>query len=114
MGHLAPYVLSSDQIKKAIVLRKNPYELIPVYKNRGYSSEKIKDNIGSEVLGVIQYDAITKFGTDKTIQVDISNKSVEESTKKVMDAIHGKIQNEEIDWLSIFSENNDLKEFFAY
>lgn len=114
VGHLAPYVLSSDQIKKAIVLRKNPYELIPVYKNRGYSNEKIKDNIGSEVLGVIQYDAITKFGTDKTIQVDISNKSVEESTKKVLDAIHGKIQNEEIDWLSIFSENNDLKEFFAY
>ncbi|MFZ8908238.1 MAG: adenylate kinase family protein [Nitrosopumilaceae archaeon] len=114
VGHLAPYVLTSDQIKKVIVLRKNPYDLIPIYKNREYSNEKIKDNIGSEVLGVILYDTITKFGTDKTIQVDITGKSIEESTKIVMDGIKGKVDFEEIDWLSVFSEKNDLKEFFAY
>ncbi len=28
--HLAPYVISSNQIKKAIVLRKNPYDLISI------------------------------------------------------------------------------------
>jgi adenylate kinase len=48
VGHLAPYVLASDKIKKVIVLRKNPYDLIPIYKQREYSKEKIKDNLGSE------------------------------------------------------------------
>ena len=114
VGHLAPYVLTSDQVEKAIVLRKNPYDLIQIYKNREYSNEKIKDNIGSEVLGIILHDTITKFGTDKTIQVDITGKSIEESTKIVMDVIKGKSDSEEIDWLSVVSEKNDLKEFFAY
>ena len=32
VGHLAPYVISSNQIKKAIVLRKNPYFLCNLQK----------------------------------------------------------------------------------
>ena len=34
VGHLAPYVLAPDKIKKVIVLRKNPYDLISIYKKR--------------------------------------------------------------------------------
>ena len=114
VGHLAPYVLVSNQIKKIIVLRKNPYDLIQIYQNRGYSEKKIKDNIGSEALGIILYDSITKFGMDKTVQIDVSEKTVEEITEKVMGIIKGEIINEEIDWLPLISDKNDLKEFFAY
>ncbi len=114
VGHLAPYVLASDQIEKIIVLRKNPYDLIQIYQNRGYSKKKIKDNIGSEALGIILYDSLTKFGMDKTIQIDVSDKTIEETTKKVMGIIKGEVTSEEIDWLPIISDKNDLKEFFAY
>ena len=31
VGHLAPYVLSSEQVNKVVVLRKNPYDLISIY-----------------------------------------------------------------------------------
>ena len=37
VGHLAPYVLEKNQVKIMIVLRRSPYELIRVYKNRKYS-----------------------------------------------------------------------------
>ena len=114
VGHLAPYVLKSEQIKKIIVLRKNPYALIQIYQSRGYSEKKIKDNIGSEALGIILYDSITKFGTEKTVQIDVSEKTIEETTKKVNGIIKGEITSEEIDWLPIISNKNDLKEFFAY
>jgi len=114
VGHLAPYVLASGQIEKIIVLRKNPYDLIQIYQNRGYSKKKIKDNIGSEALGIILYDSLTKFGKDKTVQIDVSDKTIEETTKKVMAIIKGEITSEEIDWLPIISDKNDLKEFFAY
>jgi adenylate kinase len=114
VGHLAPYVLSSNKIKKAIVLRKNPYDLISIYNKRGYSKKKIKENLGSEALGVIFHDAITQFGTEKTLQIDVTLQSIQETTKKVMDAIKGKIKTEEVDWLTAISEKNDLKEFFAY
>ncbi|MFB5647569.1 MAG: shikimate kinase, partial [Candidatus Nitrosomaritimum yanchengensis] len=97
-----------------IVLIKNPYDLIQIYQNRGYSQKKIKDNIGSEALGIILYDSLTKFGKDKTVQIDVSDKTIEETTKKVMGIIKGEVTSEEIDWLPIISDKNDLKEFFAY
>ena len=114
VGHLAPYVLPSNKIKKVIVLRKNPYDLIKIYKERGYSKNKIKDNLGSEILGVIFHDAINQFGPEKTVQIDASTKSISETIKKVMDSFKGEINTEQVDWLSIVSEKNDLKEFFAY
>ncbi len=114
VGHLAPYVLASNKIKKVIVLRKNPYDLISVYKKREYSKEKIRDNLGSEALGIIFHDTIIQFGTEKTIQIDVTSQSIQETTKKVIDAIKGKIETEEVDWLTTIAEKNDLKEFFAH
>ena len=114
VGHLAPYVLEPKKITKVLVFRKNPYDLIPIYKERNYSKEKIKDNLGSEVLGVIFYDSISKFGQKKTIQLDVTNQSIEESVKKSIDAVNEKIQPDDVDWLTIISEKKDLEQFFAY
>jgi len=61
VGHLAPYVLEKNQVEKIIVLRRNPYDLELVYKERKYSEIKIKDNTGSEVLGIIAHDTVEKF-----------------------------------------------------
>ena len=49
VGHLAPYVLRKNQVKIMIVLRRSPYDLIPVYKDRKYSERKIKENTESEI-----------------------------------------------------------------
>ena len=113
VGHLAPYVLNSNQVKKAIVFRKNPYQLIPIYEKRGYSPEKIKDNIGSEILGVILYDTLEKFGAEKTLQVNVTSKTIDEVKKTVLNIINGETLTEEIDWLSEVGEKNDLQKFFA-
>ncbi len=114
VGHLAPYVLSSNQIKKVIVLRKNPHDLISIYKERKYSKEKIKDNLGSEVLGIILHDAVTQFGAENILQINGTGKSIDKISKKIMDSIDGKIKDDDVDWLSSIVEENDLKEFFAY
>jgi len=113
VGHLAPYVLSTNQVKKVIVLRRNPYELIRVYKERGYTEEKIRDNSGSEILGVIAYDAINQFG-NKVIQVDVTGKSISEIKEKIIDIINGIKISEDVDWLDLVTKKNDLKKFFAY
>ncbi|MCI4432885.1 MAG: AAA family ATPase [Nitrosopumilus sp.] len=113
VGHLAPYVLLPDQVKKVIVLRRNPYDLISVYRERAYTEEKIRENAGSEVLGVIAYDAINQFGK-KVFQLDVTGKSISEITDKVLDIINEKEINEEVDWLDLVIKQNDLKKFFAY
>ena len=114
VGHLAPYVLSSNQIKKVIILRKNPRDLIPIYKERKYSKEKIKDNLGSEALGIILHDAVTEFGEENILQINVTGKSIEKITKKIMESINGKIKDEDVDWLSSIVDENELKEFFSY
>jgi len=111
VGHLAPYVLDKNKVKIVIVLRKNPYDLISVYKERKYTDEKSKENTGSEVLGIIAHDTISKF-QEKAFQINTSGKSIQEVVKKVMALISNNEGNEEVDWLDLVTKNNDLKKFF--
>ena len=113
VGHLAPYVLSPNQVKKVIVLRRNPYDLISVYKKREYTEEKIRENTGSEILGIIAHDAIDQFGA-KVFQVDVTGKSILEVAEKVLDIINGKSTSDKVDWLDLVTKQNDLRKFFAY
>ena len=104
VGHLAPYVLTKSQISKAIILRKNPYSLSKVYKKRKYSQKKTAENLGSEVLGVIVFDTVKKFGKEKTFQIDTTSKSISNISKQIKDIIEGKPKKEVIDWLSVVTK----------
>lgn len=112
VGHLAPYVLDKNKVKVIIVLRRNPYDLISIYKKRKYTDKKIIENTGSEVLGIIAYDVINKF-QEKTFQINATKKSIQETIDKVMKIISENRGNEEVDWLGLVTENNDLKKFFV-
>jgi len=112
VGHLAPYVLHKNKIKIMIVLRRNPYDLISVYKKRKYSDKKIKENTGSEVLGIIAHDAISIF-QEKVFQINISKKTIPETVEKIVNLISSNKGNEEVDWLELVRKNNDLGKFFV-
>ena len=114
VGHLAPYVLSKNQVKKAIILRKNPYKLLSVYKKRKYSAKKISENLGSEILGVIAYDSTKKFGKTKSYQIDSSSESVTKIVNSIKNILKNKSNEEKIDWLTMVTEKNDLQKFFSY
>ena len=113
VGHLAPYVLEKNQVKIIIILRRNPYDLELVYKERNYLEIKIKENTGSEVLGIIMHDAIKKF-EEKAFQIDVSKKNIQQVVEKVLEIISKKEGNEEIDWLNLVTKNNDLEKFFTH
>ena len=112
VGHLAPYVLDVQQVKIMIVLRRNPYDLITVYKDRNYTDEKSIENAGSEVLGIIAHDAKSKF-QDKVFQVNSSEKTIKDTVENVMSIISSNKGNEEVDWLNLVTKNNDLNKFFV-
>lgn len=118
VGHLAPYVCHKEDIKIMIILRRDPYELLSVYKERGYSDVKTRDNVASEVLGIIANDAKIKF-QEKAFQINVSKKSISTVVKDVVTLISdysskdGKNNEEVIDWLELVKKNNDLKKFFA-
>ena len=114
VGHLAPYVVTKKQVTKAIILRKNPYKLSSVYKKRRYSRKKIAENIGSEILGIITYDTIKKFGKNKCYQIDTTSKTISKISKTIISVIEGKFETDSVDWLTLISNKNDLKKFFSY
>ena len=111
VGHLAPYVLDKNQIKIMIVLRRSPYELIAVYKDRKYAERKIKENAGSEILGIIAHDATNQFH-EKVFQINVSKNTISETVEKTIRLIFGNENNEIVDWLELVKSNNDLEKFF--
>ena len=115
VGHLAPYVVSRKQVKLAIVLRRNPYKLASVYKKRKYSYQKSIENLGSEILGVIYHDSVNEFGSDRTLQLDTTGKSVGAIVKKIGELfVKNTFSGDNVDWLGLIYEKNDLKRFFPY
>ena len=113
VGHLAPYVLNPEKIQKVIVLRRDPYDLLDVYKKRGYSQKKAKENAGSEVLGIIMFDAVERFG-NKVCQVDITTKTVKEVSDRVQSIIERDEHiSDKVDWLESVTGKKDLEKFFV-
>ena len=113
VGHLAPYVLDKSDVDLVIVLRKNPYNLTDVYKNRNYSENKSKENTGSEILGIIVNDSIAAFGREQTYEVDTTDKTPEQIVDRINEIIGGG-EGDLIDWLGLVEEKNDLSKFFDY
>ena len=112
VGHLAPYVLRKNQIKVMIVLRRSPYDLISVYKDREYSDKKCKENTGSEILGIIAHDAINKF-QEKVFEINVTEKTIPTVVKQIMQVIAQNDGNEQVDWLELVKKNNDIGKFFV-
>ena len=101
VGHLAPYVLDESDVDVVIVLRKNPMDLIKVFKNRGYSKEKIKSNTTTEFIGVTFNDSISSFGEEKTFQIDTTNKTPEQVTSIIDKIVNGKNKGDMVDWFHL-------------
>ena len=114
VGHLAPYVLDESNVEFVIILRKNPYELIKIYEKRKYQNPKIKENSGSEVLGVIANDSITSFGKKKSFEVDATDKTPEIILKRIQDIINNQENGDIVDWLKLIEEKNEMNKFFDY
>jgi len=112
VGHLAPYIFDENDIDLVIVLRKNPYHLIEIYEKRDYQDSKIKENIGSEILGIIANDAIEKFGRQKTFEIDTTDKTPENILNFVIDIINEKRKTDHVDWLELIKNNKDFDKFF--
>ena len=112
VGHLAPYVLDKSQTESVIVLRRNPYDLLDVYKERGYSDEKSRENAGSEILGVTAFDAINQF-EEKVSQINVSDRKIPQVVEEIEGIISGTKDSEQIDWLELVTKNDDLKKFFV-
>jgi adenylate kinase len=110
IGHLAPYLLRSNQVDFVAILRRSPSYLLQTYKRRNYAISKIKENIAGEILGVCSYDTIKQFGKTKIAEFDTSRKSPSETVRCVIDALNNDSKRSfgVIDWLSTIENEPHL------
>ena len=116
IGHLVPYVLKPDGIDLVVVMRRSPYEIIKTFKDRGYSPEKIRENVASEILGISFYDALKTFGKSKVIEFDATGKTPQESAEEIVSLLQNKLKRKigMVDWLSLVYEKGDVQKFLEY
>ena len=118
MGHLAPYVLKPAGISLVAVLRRSPYELEKTLKKRGYSVDKVRENVASEILGTSLYDSLKTFGKRKVAEIDTTGKSPEETVDEILTTLQKNTKSKPkllgIDWLILVSEKGDMRRFFKY
>ena len=118
VGHLAPYVLRPVGISLVAVLRRSPYELEKTLKKRGYSVDKVRENVASEILGTSLYDSLKTFGKRKVAEFDTTGKTPKETADEILAALQNKQKSKPkligIDWLNLASEKGDMRRFFKY
>ena len=118
VGHLAPYVLKPVGISLVAVLRRSPYELEKTLKKRGYSVDKVRENVASEILGTSLYDSLQTFGKRKVAEFDTTGKTPKEAIDEILAALQKKSKSKSkligINWLNLVSEKGDMRRYFKY
>lgn len=102
-GHLSHLCSGAD---KVIVLRVRPEILEKRLEKRGYSQEKIRENLEAEALGVCSVEAYENYG-DKVQEVDVSDFTIDEAVGIVEKIIKGEVEMPvgEIDYMDWLVEN---------
>jgi adenylate kinase len=98
-GHYGQELLDPDEVDRVFILRKQPWELKPILEKRGYSSEKVWENLEAEIMGVITHQSIEIYTEEKLVEIDTSGKPLQVTIKEILDYKQG-VKFDPIDWVT--------------
>lgn len=115
-GHFAPDVVDPKRVHMSFVLRRNPEDLKTALVNRGFRGEKLEENLMAEILDICLWDAVSRFGSDKVCEIDVTGRSVEEVAEALILVLKGKKECRagSIDWLGVLEAAGRLDEYLRY
>jgi len=102
-GHLASDIVDRESASLVFVLRRAPWILKSELEARGYSKEKVRENIEAELIGVCLTDAIRVFGADRVCEIDTTSKPVDMIVEEALSVIQGNGERllGVVDWLAL-------------
>jgi adenylate kinase len=112
-GHYAVNVVPEWLITHVFVLRRNPVELKKLMEQRGFSGQKLWENLAAEILDVCLVEALNVIKKGKICEVDASNKSAKEVIGEILDVLD---ERREccvgiVDWLGTLEKEGLLEEY---
>ncbi|KUO39929.1 MAG: hypothetical protein AVW06_03190 [Hadesarchaea archaeon DG-33-1] len=98
---LLAHLLSKKYLTHIIVLRARPRVLERRLRARKYSKAKIRDNVESEALSIILWEAVQAHGLGKVYEIDMTKLKPGAAVKLFSDALDGRISLRpgKVDWL---------------
>lgn len=98
---LLAYLLQPKYLTHVVVLCAKPSVLEKRLRKRGYSANKIRDNVESEALSIVLWEAVQAHGVGKVYEIDMTKLRARAAAKRFLDAMAGKVSLRpgKIDWL---------------
>ncbi|MEM0474768.1 MAG: adenylate kinase family protein [Zestosphaera sp.] len=94
-------IIPDELVKIIFVLRLNPVILYERLVSRGWSEEKVKENVEAEILGVCTYNAVNEHTESKVCEIDVTSKGVGEVVEEILNILNNVRKCEVwVDWLS--------------
>ncbi|NPA87018.1 MAG: AAA family ATPase [Candidatus Diapherotrites archaeon] len=84
------------------ILRTRPDVLMGRLEERGYSKEKIDENVLAEALDYCLQRAEERY--DRIIQIDTTETSPELVAERIIRCINGDCQSDEVDWIPVLEK----------
>ncbi len=111
-GHYASAIVSTQYAPKIFVLRRNPKELKSFMQKRGYSGNKLWENIQAEILDICLGEAL-QVHAGNVCEIDVTNKPVEKVVDDILDLLDKRKSClvGGIDWMSVLEREGILDEY---
>jgi adenylate kinase len=112
-GHYAVNVVPKSLVTHVFVLRRNPVELRRLMEQRGFSGNKLWENLASEILDVCLVDALKIIDEGRVCEIDITGKTAEEAANEILNVLSG---NKTccvgiVDWLGKLESEGSLDQY---
>lgn len=98
---LLAHLLPKEKLTHVVVIRARPAVLKERLRERGYSGEKLEENLEAEALSIILWEAVEEHGEEKVYEIDTTELGTTEAVGMFLDALEGKVSLRpgKIDWL---------------
>ncbi len=110
-GHYVDLV-PREHVKKVFVLRVYPETLRARLRARGYSENKVAENVQAEVIGMCQMDAIDAFGESLVVEVDATDLTPDEVLQRILELSDCDGVSTRIDWMEELEAQGVLDRYF--
>ena len=98
------------QVDCVIILRLHPKVLRKRLEERGYSREKIRENVEAEIVDYVTVNAVKRFGKEKVCEINCTDKSVDEVVREAINCINNPSCRAigVVNWLKVLEEEGFL------
>lgn len=114
-GHLLPSLFRKSELDFIAVLRCKPAVLKERLLRRGYSPQKLRENLEAELIGVTLADCLKRFGGERLLEYDTSIGGPDLVLDRILADIRGTGMKERrwIDWTLLYDSPRKLRSLFS-